>query len=256
MNRNIIMLLALALVAGTALIAFNKWMMRDAYSMLDKNSSDIETAVEVQKNSVLDTLVIEKSTADTIQAVSGQRERLVKDGTESVVAVSKGQPATVPQTKTRAHQHGDRPRQTVKSQTGGKAATQGGLEARTSSLHPKRTHHSTPKRRVKKSSTRVQKKLSPLVAVTYKNHTLRVTAEKKITYKIFALKKPDRVVVDVVGHFTKALPNPKVTADSVVKAVRLGHHEDRVRIVLDLQRKMSPKWVVNHSGKNLSVAMQ
>lgn len=255
MNRNIFMLLAFTLVAGTALIAYNKWMMHDAYSMLDNTSFDLEMAVDVQQNSMLGIASIETSTPDIIKAGSDQHERLVTVGNKSATAVT-AEPAIVSQTKIRAHQQGDTPRHMAESKSGGKAATQGVPEASTSSLHPKRVRQSAAQRRVKTLAGSRVTALPQLVTVVYKNYTLQVIADKKITYKIFALKKPDRVVVDVVGHFTKALPSPRVSTDSLVKIVRLGHHADRIRIVLDLKRKKTPKWAVTRSEKSISVVIQ
>lgn len=63
--------------------------------------------------------------------------------------------------------------------------------------------------------------------------TLEIQAAGAVSYKVFALRQPQRIVVDLVGTFDK-LVEPVVPGNSVVPSVRLGRHEKSVRIVMDI----------------------
>lgn len=103
---------------------------------------------------------------------------------------------------------------------------------------------------------RKSEELQPLVSVSYADSKLTVFAVTTYTYKIFGLKEPDRFVVDVIGRFSEELPAPKVVQDSLVKTVRLGRHDDRVRIVLDLKGTLPPNWSATQTNGTLSILMK
>ena len=49
----------------------------------------------------------------------------------------------------------------------------------------------------------------------------------------FTLENPDRVVLDLAGNWEVQVP--KVPSNRLVRAVRVGHHEDKTRIVFDMK---------------------
>lgn len=63
-----------------------------------------------------------------------------------------------------------------------------------------------------------------------------------LRHKVFTLKNPDRVVIDI-GRASLAKPLPKLKYDGpIVKSVRTGHRSTgELRIVFDLKRKSSPR---------------
>ncbi len=62
---------------------------------------------------------------------------------------------------------------------------------------------------------------------------LEITAAAPFTYKVFGLKQPQRVVVDLAGTFAKVAA-PSVNKSPLVTGVRVGRHEKSVRIVMDV----------------------
>lgn len=49
----------------------------------------------------------------------------------------------------------------------------------------------------------------------------------------FPLKEPERIVLDLAGHWKIAMPN--VPANRLIQAVRVGQHDDKTRIVFDMK---------------------
>ncbi len=89
----------------------------------------------------------------------------------------------------------------------------------------------TPKPEAKTAVT------NTLTALTFapsgREGVLRIVAKEPFEYKTFALPQPQRIVVDVLGHFT-ALPKPVLRENSLVSDVRVGWRENGIRVVLDL----------------------
>lgn len=87
MNRNISMLILLALVVGTVLIGYNKWIMRDAYTIASEASSQLIVNVGAQESKALQEVVIDKSTSDTLAAT-------VSDVSSRTSSIVKGDPVS------------------------------------------------------------------------------------------------------------------------------------------------------------------
>lgn len=242
MNRNISMLILLALVVGAVLIGYNKWIMRDTYSLSQNVSSQTAGSGNSLESEALQKVVMEKPVSevksDNVEASlsTSSAEKVIEPNSvapaQSVQPAAEGTLVLVKKTVTVAEVAKKKPAQPVSLKS---EPTQG---------------------KVVSSSEQQQKKknaLSPLTSVSYDKKELTVRAKHAFTYKIFGLKQPDRFVVDIVGHFSEELPKPEVTQDAVVKAVRLGHHDDRVRIVLDLKGKFPENWSANQKKETLSV---
>lgn len=93
----------------------------------------------------------------------------------------------------------------------------------------------------KKSAAREeQKQAKPrmVVLVRDKGATVRLNLGQTISYKQMLLEKPDRVVIDVTGSY-KDLKAPGIPDNPLVTNVRLGHYDNRTRIVVDLSAKPS-----------------
>ncbi len=63
--------------------------------------------------------------------------------------------------------------------------------------------------------------------------TVRISLDRDIRYRQILLDNPDRMVVDITGEW-KQLRAPGVPANPLVTNVRLGHYDNRTRIVVDL----------------------
>lgn len=243
MNRNISMLILLALVVGTILIGYNKWIMRDSYTISSKASSQLAVNVGEQESKALQEVVIDKSTSDTLAST---------DSAASSTTSSTAKVAPVPASKATAV-------------TSSKANTEKILTLVTKTVtiaevRPEVETKPSQQQAVTLPESKAAKKkadgLQPLVSVSYAEKKLTVFAVNKFTYKIFGLKEPDRFVVDVVGRFSEDLPAPKVVQDGLVKTVRLGRHDDRVRIVLDLKGTLPPNWSATQTNGTLSILMK
>ena len=92
----------------------------------------------------------------------------------------------------------------------------------------------------KSASREEQKQAKPrmVVLVRDKGATVRLNLGQTISYKQMLLEKPDRVVIDVTGSY-KDLKAPGIPDNPLVTNVRLGHYDNRTRIVVDLKAKPS-----------------
>lgn len=70
---------------------------------------------------------------------------------------------------------------------------------------------------------------------------LEVVAAGAFDYKVFSLKQPQRVVIDLNGNFEK-LVVPSVKSNALVTGVRLARHEKSVRIVMDIAGTAPRSW--------------
>ena len=92
----------------------------------------------------------------------------------------------------------------------------------------------------KSASREEQKQAKPrmVVLVRDKGATVRLNLGQTISYRQMLLEKPDRVVIDVTGSY-KDLKAPGIPDNPLVTNVRLGHYDNRTRIVVDLKAKPS-----------------
>jgi len=243
MNRNISMLILLALVVGTILIGYNKWIMRESYTISNKASSQLAVNVGAQESRALQEVVIDKSTSDTLASAVPDADSTTSSITKvAPVSVSKATSVPLPKADTEKIL-------TLVTKT----VTIAEVRPEVEKMPSQKEIVASPERVVVKKKS---DGLPPLVSVSYADKKLTVFAVNKFTYKIFGLKEPERFVVDVVGRFSEELPAPKVIQDGLVKAVRLGRHEDRVRIVLDLKGTLPPNWSATQTNGTLSILMK
>lgn len=244
MNRNISVLILLALVVGAVLIGYNKWIMRDTYSLSQNMSSQASGSGSSLESEALQKVVMEQPVSEvksdktevSLSAPSVENRTKPNDPAQgqSVQSAAESNLVLVKKTVTVAEVAKKKPAQPV--------------SIKKEPSQPKSVVSS--KQQLKKKT-----ELFPLTSVSYEKKELTVRAKNAFTYKIFGLKEPDRFVVDIVGRFSEELPKPQVTQDAVVKAVRLGHHDDRVRIVLDLKGKLPANWSANQKKETLSVVL-
>ncbi|MFV0348284.1 MAG: AMIN domain-containing protein [Halodesulfovibrio sp.] len=78
---------------------------------------------------------------------------------------------------------------------------------------------------------------------------LEIVATGAFDYKVFSLKQPQRIVIDLNGNFEK-LTAPSVKANNLVSGVRLARHEKSVRIVMDVPGTVSRSWDAVQSASN------
>lgn len=85
---------------------------------------------------------------------------------------------------------------------------------------------------------------------------LDVRAAGAFGFKVFRLKQPERVVVDITGNFGK-LVNPVVTPNSMITGVRVAKHENSVRIVMDIAGNAERTWTsAQPAGNRLAVTLK
>ena len=92
----------------------------------------------------------------------------------------------------------------------------------------------------KSAAREEQKQAKPKIVdlVRDKGATVRLNLGQTISYRQMLLEKPDRVVIDVTGSY-KDLKAPGIPDNPLVTNVRLGHYDNRTRIVVDLKAKPS-----------------
>lgn len=78
---------------------------------------------------------------------------------------------------------------------------------------------------------------------------LEIVATGAFDYKVFSLKQPQRIVIDLNGNFEK-LTAPSFKANALVSGVRLARHEKSVRIVMDVPGTVSRSWDAVQSASN------
>ena len=79
--------------------------------------------------------------------------------------------------------------------------------------------------------------------------------DRKIPYKQMLLTNPDRLVIDIAGEY-KNLQSPAFPENDFVSGIRIGHYDNRTRLVFDL--KATPaRHHINQSGdqKRLDVRL-
>lgn len=87
------------------------------------------------------------------------------------------------------------------------------------------------------------------VLVRDKGATVRLNLGQTIAYKQMLLENPYRVVIDVTGSY-KDLRAPGIPDNPLVTNVRLGHYNNRTRIVVDLSAKPSSWRVILSEDKD------
>ncbi len=63
------------------------------------------------------------------------------------------------------------------------------------------------------------------------------TANPVEHFKYFRLTDPPRMVVDLLGPFKEHAPQMNVPSNALVSSIRIGNHEDKLRIVADFKGK-------------------
>ena len=79
--------------------------------------------------------------------------------------------------------------------------------------------------------------------------------DRKIPYKQMILANPDRLVIDIAGEY-KNLQSPAFPENDFVSGIRIGHYDNRTRLVFDL-KETPARHHVNQSGdqKRLDVRL-
>ncbi len=85
--------------------------------------------------------------------------------------------------------------------------------------------------------------------------TVRITMDRKIPYKQMILTNPDRLVIDITGEY-KNLQTPAFPENDFVSGIRIGHYDNRTRLVFDL-KETPARHHTNQSGdqKRLDVRL-
>lgn len=78
---------------------------------------------------------------------------------------------------------------------------------------------------------------------------LEFTLNQPIKYEVFYLANPSRLVIDLRDTALATTINNSWYANTPIKNIRLGKHEDnRLRVVLDLRNKLAFKYFTNHNN--------
>ena len=245
MNRNILMLILLVLVLATALIAYNKWIMGDTHTISTASTSQTYVVSESQPAEKASVLVEEDISGNSFAAPVIQKN----DAQATVPAVSVSEPKAADVKKSDKALSSIELKKEKKQLPPLKLVTKKVLVADVTHKKEK-----VPAKTVKAVSVTPQ--LPSISAVAYAAEKLVVSTPASFTYRIFGLKEPDRFVIDVIGTFNDELPTPKVQSDGRVKSIRLGQHDDRVRIVLDLKRGLPENWSASQGKGQLVVDLK
>ncbi len=78
---------------------------------------------------------------------------------------------------------------------------------------------------------------------------LEFTVNQPIKYEVFYLANPSRLVIDLHNTVLAAAINQSWCANTPIKNIRIGKHEDnRLRVVLDLRNKLAFKQFTSHNN--------
>lgn len=250
MNRNILMLILLVLVLATALIAYNKWIMGDTHSISAAGTPQVVVVSGAQTTENAPVLVEED-----ISATSSAGTAFVqKSDARSTGSTSATAPESQIVVSNAAYEKNT---DEVLRNSEGEKEQRPVLKLVTKKvLVAAATTHKEPVSSKPKKTDTVKPQLSSISSVAYASEKLIVSTAAPFTYRIFGLKEPDRFVIDVIGTFNEELPKPAVKADSKVKSIRLGQHDDRVRIVLDLKRGLPENWSASQGKGQLIVDLK
>ena len=129
----------------------------------------------------------------------------------------------------------------LQAETKVQAKTETARQVRPAKAEPPQDKTSADGEAAEKATAREeQKQAKPrmVVLVRDKGATVRLNLGQTISYRQMLLEKPDRVVIDVTGSY-KDLKAPGIPDNPLVTNVRLGHYDNRTRIVVDLSAKPS-----------------
>ena len=134
----------------------------------------------------------------------------------------------------------------LQAETKVQAKTETARQARPAKAEPPQDKTSADRKAAEKATAEKsaareeQKQAKPrmVVLVRDKGATVRLNLGQTISYRQMLLEKPDRVVIDVTGSY-KDLKAPGIPDNPLVTNVRLGHYDNRTRIVVDLSAKPS-----------------
>ena len=133
------------------------------------------------------------------------------------------------------------PAKSAQGETKAQAETETARQARPAKAESPQDKTSADREAAEKSAAREeQKQAKPkiVVLVRDKGATVRLNLGQTISYRQMLLENPDRVVIDVTGSY-KDLKAPGIPDNPLVTNVRLGHYDNRTRIVVDLKAKPS-----------------
>ncbi|OUO50618.1 hypothetical protein B5F76_11270 [Desulfovibrio sp. An276] len=133
------------------------------------------------------------------------------------------------------------PAKSAQAETKAQAKTETARQARPAKAESPQDKTSADREAAEKSAAREeQKQAKPkiVVLVRDKGATVRLNLGSTISYRQMLLENPDRVVIDVTGSY-KDLKAPGIPDNPLVTNVRLGHYDNRTRIVVDLKAKPS-----------------
>ena len=162
------------------------------------------------------------------------------DAAKSAQAETKAQAKTETARQAQAETKSE-PAKSAQAETKAQAKTETARQARPAKAEAPQDKTSADREAAEKSAAREeQKQAKPkiVVLVRDKGATVRLNLGSTISYRQMLLENPDRVVIDVTGSY-KDLKAPGIPDNPLVTNVRLGHYDNRTRIVVDLKAKPS-----------------
>jgi len=77
-------------------------------------------------------------------------------------------------------------------------------------------------------------------------------------YKSFPLSSPARLVIDLFGKWNKPPFLEKKVATGYISRIRLGQHDDKLRIVADLRtdQDLSPVFIPTRDGLTINLSVK
>lgn len=85
---------------------------------------------------------------------------------------------------------------------------------------------------------------------------VKVGIPPHINPNVFLVESPFRIVLDFPGIRTKKDESFKIPGNKIVSQVRIGAHPDKLRMVIDILGKETPKYTWSRQGKNIVVMVE
>ena len=174
--------------------------------------------------------------AKSAATVAEAKSEAAKSAQAETKAQAKTETARQAQAETKSE-----PAKAAQGETKAQAKTETARQARPAKAESPQDKTSADREAAEKSAAREeQKQAKPkiVVLVRDKGATVRLNLGSTISYRQMLLENPDRVVIDVTGSY-KDLKAPGIPDNPLVTNVRLGHYDNRTRIVVDLSAKPS-----------------
>jgi hypothetical protein len=93
-----------------------------------------------------------------------------------------------------------------------------------------------------------------VVFATQEGATLRLVGDRPLVYTALLLREPDRLVLDLEGHWNVTAPG--IPQNRIIRAIRVGEQAESTRMVVDLHGVPASYRLIKSSPQGLDVRLR